>query len=804
MNLLIELRHAVRAVRRQPGIAAMAMLAFALGIGLPAAMFSLTRSVATRGLPVDEGDRIMYLERRPSGARGEGWGAAPRDFTAWREQQTTFEQLAAYTSATVAVRIDQGAERFEAAYVTANSFDLLRVAPVLGRGFQEGEDQAGAEPVAIIAYHVWMDRFGGDPGVLGRTLFIDGAAHTVVGVMPDGFRFPIDQDLWAPLVLPAGAAQAGSPTLSVWGRLAPGASRDDAIAQFAVIAARTASEFPETNENMGVSVKPFTEQHLGETPMFQMRVMMAAVLLVLLVACTNVANLLLVRAVHRVRDLAVRTALGASRFHIVRQLMLESTVMAFLGGVLSIAVAAAAVGGLRRWLPMERLPYWVDLRLDGETMMYTLALTIAAGIIAGALPAIKATVRDVHSILKDEARGSSSMKIGGVMQTLIVLEIALSMGLLVATGLMVQSVRNVRQVELGFDTATTYTAQMGLPESYDTDARRRFIADVETRLAGSPAVTSYTIASNVPVTRAGGTRMAIDGEVYADDAAMPVVRRISVTPGFFETFGAPLTAGRPIEPQDGPDSEPVVIVNRQVANRYFPGRDPIGQRIRLGGESTTDDWRTIIGVSPDLWANGLDSSRDRNPPAAYVPAAQLPPRVLTVAVASTAPAPQVADLMRSAAASIDPEVPVYDIKDMGEVIEDNSWFFSFGAVIVGACGISALILAAIGLYGVIAFSVGRRTREIGIRIAMGASPANIIQIVLWRGSRQVVAGTVLGFALAYVLGRGVASLMFLVNPGDPVVFAVYGSVLVLITVIATLIPARRAAHIDPLDALRTE
>jgi predicted permease len=656
----------------------------------------------------------------------------------------------------------------------------------------------------MISYDVWVDRFESDPGVLGRTIFIDDEAYSIIGVVPEGMRFPYEESLWIPLVLPDGAAQGGSPTLGVWGRLADGVSRAEAIAQFEVIASRTEQMFPDANEGYGVSVKPYTVQHLGETPMFQMKVITAAVLLVLIVACVNVANLLLVRAVHRIRDLAVRTALGASRARIVGQLLLESTIMAVLGGILAVGVASAALGGLRYWLGTERLPFWVDLRLDNQSLLYTFALTIAAGLLAGALPAIKAIVRDVNSVLKDEARGSSAMQIGGVMHGLIVLEIALSMGLLVATGMMIQSVRNVRDVRLGFDTERTITAQLGLPEAWDAEARRRFIASLDSRLEGDPAISTHTITSNAPVTRAGRTRLAVEGQAYESENAMPVVRRVTASPGFFETFGATLVAGRDFGTADTGASEPVVIVNRQLAERYFPDVDPIGRRIRLGGEESPDEWRTIVAISPDLWAAGLDSSSDRNPPAAYVPVAQVPPRTLTVVVVTAAPRGQTAASLRDATGLIDPEVPVYDVKTMGEVIEDNSWFFGFAAALIGSAGLSALILAAIGLYGVIAFSVGRRTREIGIRIAIGAAPRQIVQLVLWRGGRQILIGTVLGFAIAYTIGSSISSIMFMVDPADPVVYALFGSILTAITILATLLPARRAARINPLMALRSE
>jgi putative ABC transport system permease protein len=803
MVSLTDLRIAARTLRRQPGIALVAIIALGLGIGLPAAMYSLARGIAFRGLPVEEGTRIMSLERRPKGARGEGWGVAPKDFVTWTDQQRSFEALAATETGTVAFRVDRGAWRYNAAYLSANAFEILRKQAAIGRVFQPGEDQVGAEPVVILGHEVWRDRFASDPAAIGRTVYIDGREHTVIGVMEAGFRFPVDEDLWLPYVLPVDAAVADGPTFSVFGRLNPGTGPDAARSDFARIAEGLATRFPDTNATMGVAIKPFTERYIGETPVATMRVMMGAVLLVLIIACTNVANLLLVRAVHRIRELAVRAALGASRRRIATQMLLESSMLAVLGGLVGVGVAYAANGTLMRWIGTDRMPYWSDIRLDGRVLLFAIGLTVAAGLLAGLLPAIRAMGANVNDIIKDQSRGASGFRTGRVMQALIVVEIAISLGLLVNTGLMLRSVRNVRNVSLGFPVDRLITAHVTLPARWDDGAVLRFSGQLQSRVAVDPAALHTTLTTSIPTSRAATTRLAVEGNTYSTNRDMPLARHVVVSTGFFTTFAARPVSGRDFGPLDDASGERVAIVNERFVTRILAGRDPIGARVRLGNLDSPGEWMTIVGVVPDIWAAGLDASGDRNPPAVYAPLAQTPSRDLSVAV-ETRDAPAIAASIREAVAALDPDVPVYDVKSMNEVIGDNSWFYGFGVGIVGACGLAALLLAAVGLYGVIAFSVGRRTREFGIRMALGAAPASIRSLVVRRGSLQLVIGAVIGFGLAYTIANGVASLLFQVSPADPVTFIAAGLMLVGIAQLATFVPAIRASRVDPLTALRNE
>jgi len=461
--------------------------------------------------------------------------------------------------------------------------------------------------------------------------------------------------------------------------------------------------------------------------------------------------------------------------------------------------ASEAMG---RWVITDRLPYWSDIRLDGATLLYALGISLAAGLFAGVLPAVKAMGADVITTLKDEARGSSGLRIGRIMHGLVVLQIAFSLGLLVVTGLMAASVRNVKDVRFGFQPQNTITAQITLPESLDAEGRARFQAALESRLRDDPGIQAFAVASSLPATRATRYRFALDGREYADIDEMPSVRRVAVSADFFATFGAGIARGRGFDTRDAAAGAPVAIVNERFAATALAGQEAIGHQIRFG--NADEPWRTIVGVVPDLWVGGLDASGDRNPAGVYVPLAQAPPLTFSVAAVARTDGATVARAIREATSAIDPDVPVYEVRTMAQVITDNSWFYGMGLVIVAACGITALVLAAIGLYGVIAFSVGRRTREFGIRMAVGANPGSIVRLVLSRGALQVTIGLALGFALAWALARGIASLLFNVSPSDPMTFITFGAFLVFVTFAASLIPALRAARVDPLAALRAD
>ena len=799
--MINELRQAARALLRQPGLTLLSVLALALGIGLPAAMFSMVDGVVLRGLPFEEPQRIVHLERRPYGARGEGWGAAARDWVAWREQQRAFEAIAAFRNGSATLRAEGGTDRWRATWATPELFTVLRVRAEVGRTI--GADDAAA-PVVLLGHHVWRDRFGSDPAVLGRTVFVDGRAHSVIGVMPESFRFPDRGDLWLPLVVDAAlVADAAGPTFDVIGQLRDGVSRREAAAQMDVIARRVAERYPESNADMGIAVKSFAARFTGENASRTMIAMLGAVLLVLVVACVNVANLLLVRAVHRSRDLAIVTALGASRTRVVRQVLVESLLLAVLGGVFAVLIAALGIEALGGAFG-ERMPIWMAPRLDVRVLGFMLAMVLAGGLLAGLLPALRATHGDLSAALRDDSRGATGVRVGRIMHLLIILELALSLGLLVPTALLARSARQVRNVELGFVPERLYTARVALPGDADPDARRRYHAELSRTLAAEPSIAAAALTTTPPADRAPRTPAAVEGVVYDDEDDLPWLRRATVSPEFFALLDAAPVRGRVFTAADDAAGDPVAVINARAAQRLFGNADPIGRRLRVGDGAETP-WRTIVGVVPDLWMGAFDASGDRNPAGVYLPLAQDPPAALSVLVrARSTRAAELTAGLRRAVFAAQPDVPVYEIRSMRTLIADNNWFYGMGAGVMAACGLAALLLAAVGLYGVIAFSVERRRREFGVRIAVGAQTRDIVQLVLGRGALQLAIGTALGAGLAVLLGAGMRSLLFEGTATDPVIFGVAAALLVGVSLAAMLLPAVRAARTDPLEALRSQ
>lgn len=804
MDLLLEVRLAMRALRRDLGIVLLAVLVLGIGIGLPTAVFGLIDAAIRRGLPVPDGKRIVHLERRPHGASGEGWGVSAREVALWREQQRSLTGLEAFEGDEVTVRVGEGSWRSNATRATGGTFTLLGVPAAIGRMISEEDGRPGAPPVTVVSHAFWRDLLASDPAVIGRTIAVEGVPHTVIGVAPEDFAFPDRVDLYLPLSLEERlSSEPAATSLSAFGRLGPGIDLDEARAEFAVIAGRAEAEWPDANENIGIAVKPFTERMIGENPTAQMQVVLMAVLLVLVVACANVTNLLLVRAVRRMRDMAVRAALGATRGRLAVQALIESSVLAVAGGLAGVGVAGLVLGLFRRSFGF-RLPPWAEFRLDGSALLFVAGLTAVAALLAGLIPALRTGAGDLSRTLRDETRGSTGTRVGRVMRGLVVLEMALSVALLTATGLLVRSSRQASPDRLGVPYANVLTGRVAVPEGTPTEDARLYYAALEREIAGQPGAERVTLATSLPTTRAGGTRFALDGIEYPEYDAQPVTRWVAVSNGFFDVWDAPPLRGRAFGTEDlaGP---PVVIINQALAQRFFPNGDAVGERIRLG-RPENEDWRTIVGVVPDLWAAGLDAPpSDRNPPAAYVPIAQASPGALSIAVRVAGGNPtSFVPALRAGASAIDPDVPLYDVLAMEDVITDHNWFYGMAAMIFALCGLATLVLATAGLYGVIAFSVSQRTREFGVRMAMGAEPGDILRMVVRNGAGQLVIGIAAGLLLATFIARGLSAMLFGVRPTDPLVLGGTTALLLAIAVAAMALPARRAARVDPLDALRAD
>lgn len=803
-SLFQDLRVGARLMFKHPGVTIIAVLALSLGIGLTTTTFSIVYGALLRGLPFAESHRIMHLERNNPSQDIESMEVTLHDFLDWRAQQTTFEGIAGFYQGTVNVSGTEKPERYEGAFISANAFDLLRERAFLGRTFHEGEDDPAAPPVILLGYRVWEDRFDGDRAVVGKTARVNGEETTIIGVMPKGFAFPISEDVWLPLRLdPLRIERGEGTTLEVFGRLRDGVTVDQVAAEFASIAKRLELEYPETNEGVGTVIKPYTEEYIGEEPTRLLFTMFAAVILVLLMACANVANLLLARAVVRTKEVAVRAALGASRTQVILQLLAEALVLSGVGAAIGLGLAWLGVRLFNNAIVSTQPPFWIDIQIDAIAIAFVAGIAVLSAVIAGIVPALQATGTRVHEVLKDESRGSSSLRLGRLSRGLVVAEIALSVGLLVAAGLMIKSVANLRNIDFGFALEDVFTARLGLFETdYPDDASRvRFSEALFRRLESVPGARSVALTSSLPGMGSGRARFAVEGQAYAAEADYPMMRRIVASPNLFATFGVSLLEGRDFRWSDNEAAMPVAIVNQPFARKFFPGESPLGRRVRIGTADTDAPWLTIVGVAPDLHMGGVDNE---DPEGLYVPLPQDPLRFMSIAVRAEGNPMALAPVVRDEVATIDRDLPIYWVWTMADAIARGTWFYRVFGTIFVIFGAVALFLASVGLYSVTAFSVSRRTQEVGIRMALGAKGSDVLKLVFRQGAVQLALGLGIGLALAAALSRGLEVVLFRTEPWDPTIFLAIVLVLVLTSVAASIVPARRATRIDPMVALRYE
>ncbi len=806
-NAWKDLRFAARALARRPGSVLLSVLAFGLGIGLTATMFSIVYGVYFRGVGLPEEDRTVIVVRTDVTQDESRMGVSQHDFYDWQEQQTAFEGLASFRTGTVNLAGTEGPERYDGAFVSANLFRVLRVQPVLGRAFLDHEDDPGAPLTLLLGHSVWEDRYDSDPSVVGRVVKTNGEAATVVGVMPPGFMFPMDQDLWLPDrdTRSEMAERHEGYWAQVIGRLRGGVTLEQAQLEMVTVAARLAQEYPDANENISVRLMNFTDATIGPeiVPIFV--AMMIATIFVLLIACANVANLLLARAAMRTKEAAVRSAIGASRLRVTFPFFSEAVVLALLGGILGVGVAYLGVGLFNESIQGVGKPYWMDITVDLPILAYVLGIVAVTALASGAAPALQISRTDVNGVLKDESRGSSSFQRGRLSRVLVVGQVALSCALLVGAGLMSKSMSQLGNRDYAFTKAGVFTARIGLFETEypDVEARRDFYRRVAERLEAMPSATSVGITTALPGYPSGGAQIQVEGESYPTERDYPRVNRALATPGLFRTFLVDVLQGRDFTLQDDHDAQRVIIVNQRFVERFFPGQDPLGRRIREGGADSEEPWLTIVGVVPNLEMAAFNPEGDEA--GYYVPLAQDDARFVSIAVRTRVGDPMsITPEVREAMGAVDPELPMYWIRDMDEVIRQSTWFYEvFGRLFV-VFGIAALFLAAVGLYGVLAFSVSRRFQEMGIRMAMGADSSSILVLILRQGVIQLAIGLILGLTLAFMVSGVVQLMLWEVDPRDPTVFAGVAAVIALVGIVASLVPASRAVRVDPVVAMRYE
>jgi len=806
-NLLGDLwqdcRYGMRMLLRNPGFTIVAVLALALGIGANSAIFSVVNTILLRPLPYKNPGALVMIWEEATHLGFPRNTPPPANFIDWREQSRVFEAMAAMAERSFNLTGVGEPERLDGRRVSANLFSLLGVDAQLGRGFLPEEDQPGTR-VVVLSYGLWQRHFGSDPGIIGRPLTLSGESYTVVGVMPRSFQFPTRGDqLWVPIAFPAEEAkQRGNHYLEVVARIKPGHSLKQAQAEMDTIAARLARQYPEDNVRIGAVVTPLHEQVVGDIRP-ALLVLLGAVGFVLLIACANVANLLLARAAVRQKEIALRLALGASRSRLTRQFLAESVLLAALGGGVGLALSLAGINVLKAFIP-ENISQAQAINIDGKVLLFTVLVSLATGLVFGLAPATQASNFNLNETLKEGGRDSGSGSRGNRLRSLLVIsEVAVSFILLIGAGLLINSFLHLRNLDPGYRADHLLTMKVALPETKYPDKERRapFYSELIRRVQTLPGVQSVAVASNLPLTYNGDSvPIGIEGRADPPPDQRPDVILRVVSPGYFSTMGIALVQGRDFTEQDKGESLRVVVISEKTARHFWPGEDPIGKRLKPGSTTSDGPWREVIGVVKDVRQNDFVAEPKMQMYMAYPQVGSFAPNALVVRT-NVEPL-SLGAAVRRTVWEIDKDQPVSDIRSMDEIVSEAVARQRFSMLLLGVFAGLALVLAAVGIYGVMSYSVAQRTREIGIRMALGAKSSDVLKMAVGQGLRLVFAGVVIGLAAALILTRVMASLLFGVSATDPATFATISLVLFSAALLASYIPARRATKVDPMVALR--
>ncbi len=804
-NLLSDIRYALRNLLRRPAFTLIAVVTLALGIGANTAIFSAINALLLKPLPFPQLDRVVAIwDKLPS--RGLMHNeVAVANYLDWQSQSQSFEQLALYRWWSANLTGIDTPERIQGFLITANYLDAIGIKPILGRNFLPEENQPGKDAVAIITHSLWQQRFGGDPNIVNKTITINSVVRTVVGVMPERFNFPKGADVYAPLAMtPELMRNRGSHSYYVIGRLKSGASIESAQAEIDNINARLEQQFPETNKGWGATVFPIVADTV-RTYDTALWVMMGAVAFVLLIACANVANLMLARATGRQKEIAVRTALGASRWRIVRQLLTESVIVALIGGALGVLVGFWAVDALRAANPADAAKYapgWYQLGINPTVLFFTLGLSVVSGIVFGLAPALQMSKPNLNDSLKEGGRqtGGSSHRL---RSSLVVFEVALSLVLLVGAGLLVRSFLSLLRTDPGFNPDNVLTMNLVLPVAKykDRPARAAFYHDLVQRVKVQPGVQSAALVNYLPLGGANSSdSYLVEGEPEPAPGQEHDGRYRVATPDYFRSMDISVLRGRGFTEHDKADTVRVVVVNETLARKHWPGQDPLGRRIRFYGPLDEAPWMEVVGVVKDV-KHELD-----NPvtPEYYLPHAQDPWNAMVLVARTSVDPALLSGALRQQVWAIDKDQPVFDLRTMREVRSMSVALYSFSSVMLGIFASIALVLAAIGIYGVMAFAVTQRTQEIGIRMALGARTADVLKLVVRHGMKLALIGIVIGLAGSWALTRFLKQLLFGVEATDLLTFSLVSLCLLVAAFVACYLPARRATKVDPMVALRYE
>jgi predicted permease len=804
-----DLRFGIRLLFKNPGMSAIAILTLALGIGANAAIFSVVNGVLLKPLPYPEPERLVRAFESTQGQ--PKFPMSPRNFLDYREQNTVLESFAIYTRDDLELSLDDRPERLSALRISSGFFQTLGFQPLLGREFTRDEELPDNNRAVILSHGLWQQRFGSDPGIIGRKITLSGNPYTVVGVMPTGLQhvggdyrsFPHGEnvDVWWPMNLSSKSPRFAH-FLNTIGRLKPGVNREKAEAEFNVIADQLAQQYPNTNKNWRIRMIALHEELVGRTRTM-LFVIFGAVLFVLLIACLNVANLMLVRATAREREIAVRSALGAGQGRIVRQLLTESLLIAVLGGLSGLLLAKLAINALIALGP-EQIPRLHSITIDGRILIFTTAVTFLTGLLFGMAPAFQNLRLNLHELLKEGGRSASTGKRHRRLRDfLVIVEVGLALVLLIGAGLLMRSFLKLQQTDPGFKPEGVLTMSLSLPRTRHEKPEQiiGFFQQLTERILALPGVRSAGASSDLPWTGYDeNSSFTIEGKSFPPDQS-PSGRYHFVTPGYFSTIGTPLIDGRDFDSGDTTKAPQVILINQSMARRYWPGERAVGKRITFSGQPKEEDWMTIAGVVGDVndYPNSIEAV-----PAFYWPLSQRPYRTMFLAIRTDTGPLGLVESVRNEVRMLDQDLPVADVRALETIAVAAVAGQRFTLLLVGIFALTALILASIGIYGVMSYLVAQRTHEIGIRLALGAQARDVLKIVVRHGMSLAIIGAGLGLIAASALTRLMSSLLFGVMPTDPLTFIAISALLVAVALLACYLPARRATKVDPLVALRYE
>lgn len=808
-----DIRYGIRMLLKAPSVSIVATIALALGIGANTAIFSVVNAVLLRPLPFANAEGLMNVWETDASKGSQRGSASYLNFADWRDQSHVFDHMSTYHTSDFIMTGRGESSRLQGAVVNADLFPLLGVNPVLGRAFLPEEDKPGdSGRVVLLSQGLFQKRFNSDPNVVNQSMVLDGKNYTIVGVMPDAFQFPIQNDpveLWTTVAIDREGKEPiteerGAHYMNVIARLKSGVSKEQAQAEMTSIGSRLEQQYPDKNLHKSIGVEPSLDALVGDIRP-ALLILLGAVGCVLLIACANVANLLLARAMARQKEMAIRSALGASRMRVVRQLLTESVLLSLAGGALGL-VLAVWWSDLLVALGKENIPRALQVGLDWRVLGFTLLVSMLTGIIFGLVPALHSSKTELTESLKEGARGGSGQgarrnRIRGV---LVVTELAIAVVLLVGAGLLIQSLWRLRQVSPGFQSQNLLTFVVGIPEvRYPTEKQAQFYHDLVARVESLPGVSSASSVIPLPLS---GDLFRISFETEGRPIAkgdQPSADFFAIGDGYFKTLGVSMVQGRDFNERDGAKAPGVIIVNQAFAQKFFPNENPIGKRIKPGisTDQAKPDWREIVGVVSDVRNRNLSSDLRVG---YFVPAAQVPFNQMTMMVRTTNDPHSLITAVQNEVHAMDKEVPVFSVKTMDEYISATVAAPRFNTTLLAIFAAVALVLTIVGLYGVMSYSVAQRTNEIGIRMALGAQTGDVLRLIVFQGFKLVLLGLGLGLAGAFALMSIISSLLFGVTWKDPLTFVIVAMVLALVALLACYIPARRATHLDPLNALRYE